>query len=118
MSRAESMVETEIKLRVKDPESVQPRFREAGLMEAVPRVLEINHVFDLPNGEIRRRGELLRIREVPGHVSVTFKGKAQVGQHKSREELEISVSDYFTCDLIFQRLGFREIFRYEKYRTE
>lgn len=92
--------------------------KEAGLEEIVPRVLEVNHVFDRPNGEIRARGELLRIRELPGRGILTFKGKAETRAHKSREELEIEVSNQETCQLILARLGFFEIFRYEKYRTE
>ena len=41
-----------------------------------------------------------------------------MARHKSREELELTLSDAATMAVIFERLGFRPVFRYEKYRTE
>ena len=51
-------------------------------------------------------------------ISVTYKGRPTIARHKSREELELTVSDGATMALIFERLGFCPAFRYEKYRTE
>ena len=51
-------------------------------------------------------------------TSVTYKGRPTITRHKSREELELTLSDAETMALIFERLGFRPVFRYEKYRTE
>lgn len=118
MSRSESTVETEVKIRVADAAGALNRLHDAGLVQKTPRLFEVNQVFDRPTGEIRARGELLRIRRVADNVIITYKGKAEVGVHKSREELEISVSDFATCEKIFLRIGFVQIFRYEKYRTE
>jgi adenylate cyclase class 2 len=118
MSRSESMVETEVKLRVDDAAAARARIVAAGFAEAVARQFEVNLVYDRPSGEIRARGELLRIRKAGDDVMLTYKGKSHIGPHKSREELEISVSDLAVCDLILRRLDFVQIFRYEKYRTE
>jgi len=118
MSSSESMVETEVKLPVDDVAQIRKILSNAGFEEAVPRSFEVNCVYDRPSGEIRARGELLRVRRVAGETVMTFKGKAQITSHKTREELEIRISDYETCKLILDRLGFVRIFRYEKYRTE
>src|SRR6476620_987364 len=118
MSSSESMVETEIKLPVDDVVHISAMLSNAGFAEVVPRSFEVNCVYDRPSGEISARGELIRLRRVAGDTVLTFKGKAQITSHKTREELEIRISDYETCKLIFERLGFVQIFRYEKYRTE
>jgi len=49
---------------------------------------------------------------------VTYKGKQGESKHKSREELEVDVSDGAMARRIIERLGFRAGFRYQKYRTE
>src|SRR5690349_19358246 len=113
MSRSESTVETEVKIRVTDAVAAARRLSEAGLAARTPRLFEVNQVFDRSTGEIRARGELLRIRRVADQVIVTYKGKADTRVHKSREELEVSVSDFSTCEKIFLRIGFVQIFRYE-----
>jgi adenylate cyclase class 2 len=51
-------------------------------------------------------------------VTLTYKGRPAVGRHKSREELELEVSAAPPMAAILDRLGFRPVFRYEKYRTE
>ena len=112
------MVENEVKLRVDDLAQIRSVLSTSGFQELTPRLLEVNTVFDTPAGEIRGRGELLRLRKAGDQNVITFKGKAHIGAHKTREELEITVSDHTTCALILQRLGYVEIFRYEKYRTE
>ena len=58
------------------------------------------------------------MREAGKRFSATYKGPAAVGRHKSREELEFTVSDAATMTLVLARLGYRPVFRYEKYRTE
>ena len=51
-----------------------------------------------------------------GYWQVVFGGETR--RIETREELEIRISDYEICKLILERLGFVQIFRYEKYRTE
>jgi adenylate cyclase class 2 len=40
------------------------------------------------------------------------------GRHKSREELELEISDAGAMAAVLARLGFEAAFRYQKYRTE
>ena len=49
---------------------------------------------------------------------LTYKGPPDGGKHKSREELELELSDAHTIGAIFDRLAYHPAFRYEKFRTE
>jgi adenylate cyclase class 2 len=58
------------------------------------------------------------VRQAGGLTTVTYKGKPALARYKTREELELAVTDAPTMGAIFERLGFRPVFRYDKYRTE
>jgi adenylate cyclase class 2 len=58
------------------------------------------------------------VREAGGVFTLTYKGPPAVGRHKSREELELELSAAAPMAAILDRLGFRPMFRYEKYRAE
>jgi adenylate cyclase class 2 len=110
--------ENEIKVAVADLSALQNRLRALGFAVVRPRVLESNVIYDTPDGGLRARGELIRIREAGGAPVFTYKGPATIGRHKEREELELTVGDAAQMDLILRRLGFVPRFRYEKFRTE
>ena len=59
-----SHLEVEIKLPVADLEAMVRRLQSAGATEAAPRVLEDNHVLDFPDGRLREREVMLRLRLV------------------------------------------------------
>ena len=136
--------ETEIKLRAGDLKGLLRRLKALGARPANGgRVHEWNVVFDTPQGGLAKHGQLLRIRtetiqarerksRAPAkRVVLTFKepvvraeaaadsiGKlAPAGRHKVREELELEVADAAVLGRIFEGLGMRGWFRYEKYRT-
>lgn len=110
--------ETEIKLAVAEVRTARKLLRAAGFAVSRRRVFESNVIFDTPRLTLRRASTLLRVRQAGGLTTVTYKGKPMVAKHKSREELELAVPDASTMGAIFERLGFRPVFRYEKYRTE
>jgi adenylate cyclase class 2 len=110
--------ETEIKIPIADAAAAARRLRRAGFRVSRRRVFEANTVFDTPERTLRGSGRLLRLRTAGSLVTVTYKGPATVGRHKSREELEFGATDAATAAAIFERLGFHPGFRYEKYRTE
>jgi adenylate cyclase class 2 len=116
--RVNSPTETEIKLAVPDVAAARKLLRATGFKVSRRRVFESNLIFDTPRLTLRRASTLLRLRQAGGLVTVTYKGKPLVGKHKSREELELTVGDPATMDAIFERLGYRPVFRYDKYRTE
>ncbi len=110
--------ETEIKLPAADVESARRLLLRAGFRVHKRRVFEDNTVFDSPRLKLRKAGTLLRLREAGGKAIVTFKGRPVPSKHKSREELEVDVSDAGKLRMIVERLGFHPVFRYQKYRTE
>jgi adenylate cyclase, class 2 len=113
-----SPTETEIKLSVPDVRTARKLLRTAGFRIARRRVFERNVVFDTPGLALHQASTLLRLRQAGRETMVTYKGKPVPGKHKSREELEVSVPDATMMGAIFERLGYKPVFRYEKYRTE
>jgi len=62
---------------------------------------------------------LLRVRRAGKTVTCTSKGAEAVGgRHKRREEHEFLASDFEAALAVFGAVGYREAFRYEKFRTE
>jgi adenylate cyclase, class 2 len=111
-------IETEIKLRLSDPERITERLRLAGFRESVGRVFESNTLYDTPDMRLRSQGTMLRVREVGQGGLLTWKGPVNPGPYKSRPEVETSVGSAHALHQILSSLGFQPYFRYEKYRTE
>jgi adenylate cyclase class 2 len=110
--------EVEIKLRVSGAAEARRMLRAAGFRVSRRRVFEKNTVFDASSQTLRKSARLLRVRETGKIAKLTYKGPPDGGKHKSREELELEVSDARTIAAIFDRLGYHPAFRYEKFRTE
>jgi adenylate cyclase class 2 len=138
--------ETEIKLRIENKKALGRALKRLGAKPVGGgdgRVHEWNVIYDTPQGGLAKHGQLLRIRtETPlrgrkknggskPRVVLTFKQPAvrpeeslgatgtfvPIGRHKVREEIETEVSDAATLGRIFEGLGMKGWFRYEKYRT-
>jgi adenylate cyclase class 2 len=111
--------ENEIKLALPDAATARRLLRRAGFRVAKARVFEANTVLDTPARDIINAGRLLRLRQVRAQGILTHKGPAQGGhRHKSREEIETRLDDPASAQRIFECLGYRPVFRYEKFRTE
>jgi adenylate cyclase, class 2 len=110
--------ETEIKLRVTDHDDARQRLLAHGFTVSRERVFERNLIFDTHDQSLRSSGRLLRLREAGAGSVVTFKGPAETGKHKSREEREVGVDNFDEMQVILERLGYRVTFRYDKHRTE
>jgi adenylate cyclase class 2 len=110
--------EIEIKLKVENPRSAMRRLRDCGFKVVVPRHFERNVVFDFQNSTLLRRHLLLRLRTERGRHTLTFKAPPHDSKsYKIRPEIESEVEDKEAIERIFQALGLRPVFRYEKYRT-
>ncbi len=110
--------ETEIKLQVRNPVALKRRLAELGFRPVRTRHFERNVLFDFPDLRLSRSRCLLRLRLVEGESRLTFKGAPlRARRYKIRREIEATVGDGRRVKEIFLRLGLREIFRYEKYRT-
>jgi adenylate cyclase class 2 len=109
------------------------------------RIHEMNVIFDTPAGDLGKHGQLLRIRtetpdlsgkpsarrmpaklpkqrilltmKLPVATDATSRPPKPGPRHKVREELELQVADAGTLTHIFEGLGMKGWFRYEKYRT-
>jgi adenylate cyclase class 2 len=138
--------EIEIKLPIKDVKSLQRTIKRLALIPVypkTPRIHEANLLFDTPDGGLAKHGQLLRIRtetpasrtkkstaKVPQRHLLTFKSPPESlaigtptrqlhpgGRYKIREETELVITDAAALQKIFEGLGLRGWFRYEKYRT-
>jgi adenylate cyclase class 2 len=125
--------EREIKLRIEDLPALRGSLRKLGARVVKRRVHERNALFDTPKAILAKREELLRIRTetavggrgADGSRSVlTFKrpvprlaGSGKGETHKVREEIELGISDPTALVRIFEGLGMRQWFQYEKFRT-
>lgn len=110
--------EIEIKLCMANADEGRRKLRAAGFCVVRRRVFEANTVYDTPASSLREQGKLLRLRSAGKLHILTFKGPPFPGRHKSRVELEVSVSDAAAAARVFEALGYGPKFRYEKYRTE
>jgi adenylate cyclase class 2 len=111
-------VETEIKLPLSDIDTALEKIRAAGFTEAIPRVFEVNVIYDTNSEDLQKKRELLRLRHAGAKNTLTWKGVSVPGRHKSRPETEVTFGDFDAMEQILQRLGYKPVFRYEKYRTE
>ena len=112
-------VEIEIKLRLPAKlTKIRHALHQAGFRIHKPRVLESNTLFDNPKRTLRKHGRLLRVRKVGAHRLLTYKGPSEPSRYKKRREIEIDMRDGMGLDEIFMHMGYRAVFRYEKYRTE
>ena len=137
--------ETEIKLRVESVAEFRTKLKRVGARTVATgsgRVHEWNTLYDTAEQHLRRKDLLLRVRvETPTDGAkahrkqrflLTFKGPVRPGQaggekgqrgdgyggnHKVREEVELEIADAKAFGTILARLGMRESFHYEKYRT-
>lgn len=112
--------EVEIKLALTSAAAARRRLVRYGFRAIKRRTLQSDAILDTAAGRLRRAGALLRLRRAGRCGWLTFKGRAITGRHKSREEIELAVDSnaLSQIELILARLGFRPVFRYEKYRTE
>ena len=110
--------EIEIKFRIENLRQLSSRLRSSGFRLITRRTHETNTLYDFPGQRLRRRGELLRLRQYGSEWILTHKAKGTAGRHKSRVETEAKVSDGEALEKILLALGLKPSFRYEKFRAE
>ncbi len=110
--------EVEIKFVVRDVQVLEQSLQSAGFHQKTISTLEINTLYDTPTGELRRAGEVLRLRIYGERRVLTHKSRGTAAKHKTRIEHETAVADSAEMHAILTALGFRPVFRYEKFRSE
>ena len=123
MSQAPVTKELNLEIEVKLACDDLDRLRNAGfqLTLETPRHFEDNWLLDLPDQPLFRQGAALRVRSVDGTGTVTYKGvvkETNESRLKVREEIETAVDEPERMIELFERLGYRRSFRYQKYRTD
>jgi adenylate cyclase class 2 len=81
-------------------------------------VFEANEIFDTPDGDLRKKESILRVRQSGDETVLTWKGPTVDGRHRARPEEETTVGNGEALKNILRMTGFGRVFRYEKYRTE
>jgi adenylate cyclase class 2 len=136
--------EIEIKLRVPDVAALCRQLKHLHAREIAPRTHESNTLYDTPKNDLRRSGQLIRIRiehpasslrkrrpnestaavltykgpALPSRNAQKASGKARIRSHfKIKDEAEVSVAGADQMARILRALGLRPVFRYEKFRT-
>jgi adenylate cyclase, class 2 len=114
--------ETEAKFKLDEPQRWRARLRDAGAVQ-LGRVLEINRLFDTPDGRLKSADCGLRLREWRSLAEggeagaiLTFKGPRAASGFKSRAEIETALADAAAGSQILNRLGVREVLIFEKIR--
>lgn len=110
--------EVEVKFRADDLGKLASRLRKAGFRLETRRTHEMNTLYDLPGQKLRKRKQLLRLRQYGKQWTLTHKSGKKTKRHSSREELETEVADGAQADAILRALGYQPSFRYEKFRAE
>ena len=109
-------VEIEVKFPLRDRAGLVTRLVEAGAKQLYPETFEDNIVLDR-RGELRTRGALLRVRKFGRYTLVTFKGPTSMeGGVKSREEVQTGIESFERAISLFDSLGYKPVFRYQKFR--
>jgi adenylate cyclase class 2 len=111
-------LEREVKLRFGTAEVARAAVLATGATLIHARRLQEDCLLDTPGEDLRRRQSALRVRTEVGRSFVTLKGPPHPALVKVREELETIVGDGMLLVRIFEELGFRVWFRYQKYREE
>jgi adenylate cyclase, class 2 len=110
--------EIEIKFRIEDVRDLTRRLRAAKFRQVTRRAHESNTLYDLPGQPLRKRGELLRLRQYGNGWLLTHKAKSIVSRHKTRVETQTGIDDGKQLERILLALGYLPSFRYEKFRAE
>jgi len=123
------MIEVEIKVKISDPNYMRKRFKENNGIYKLSLYHEDTY-FNMPEGlrDFRQTDEALRIRKSAEfhkndkskaqklNYYITYKGKKIDKTTKTREELEIKISNPEDMKILLKFLGFREVFTLVKKR--
>ena len=111
-------VEVEVKIRVDDFESLTKSLLANGAKLSAERVYERNVRYEDATNSLSPDKRVLRLRQ-DTRARLTYKEPHSTGGDgvTARTELEVTVSDFDTADLLLAKLGFHSAWVYEKYRT-
>lgn len=110
------MQEIEVKFVLKDRALLTEKLRKAGAQLLYPETFEDNIILDR-RGELRTKGALLRVRKFGKYVLATYKGPVSIDRGvRAREEVQTGLESFERAITLFDSLGFKPTFRYQKFR--
>jgi adenylate cyclase, class 2 len=110
--------EIEIKLRFDSPDEARRILERAGATRVGERMFEDNVIYDNGTGALEAARKVLRLRRYGEVATLTFKAPVEGSfRHKVREEHETVVGDPEEVDALLAGLGFKPVYRYQKFRT-
>jgi adenylate cyclase, class 2 len=108
--------EIEVKFALRDRNELVRKLHEIGAQRLYPETFEDNIVLDR-RGDLKTKGALLRVRKFGKYSIATYKGPMSIdGGVKSREEVQTGVESFELAIQLFDALGFKPVFRYQKFR--
>lgn len=108
--------EIEVKFPLTERRKLVDQLIASGGEVLFPETFEDNIVLDR-RGELRTKGALLRLRKFGRYVLATYKGPvAFEGGIKIREEVQTGLESFEKGISLFESLGFKPVFRYQKFR--
>lgn len=114
-------MEIEVKIKVTSHDAIRAALKARGAV-CLGCVVETNDILDQSDASLAKRGAALRVRgvtPVEGHppaATMTFKGPIQPGRFKTREEIEVPISDSANAVRILTSAGLRVVLHFEKRR--
>lgn len=111
-------LEHEIKLAYPTLEAARRAVQAAGGRLVVSRRAIDDQFFDTHDQSLRHAGQVLRIRQDGVNAVLTWKGPAETGLVKTRQEIESGGTDAASLAAILGALGYVPHFRAQKYREE
>ena len=118
MERSQLMdQEIEVKFLLKDYASLMQKIADLQLSCSQERIHEFNLRYDLADGSLVARKQVLRLRK-DTQARLTFKGPGVMEEDVLlRKEVEVVVSDFDTTNRLLEALGYQVVMMYEKYRA-
>lgn len=111
------MIETEVKIRIRDIDSIIHRILQMGAQLEKKRFMEENTLYDYPSQLLYKKRQALRVRKINKKTFLAFKGIPQKSRKfKMREEFETEVKNERQLKKILKSLGLTPAFQYRKYR--
>lgn len=109
--------EIEVKFLLKDYSALMQKISDLQLPCSQERIHEFNLRYDLPDGSLVAKKQVLRLRK-DTQARLTFKGPGIMEQDVlTRKEIEVEVSDFDATNRLLEALGYQVIMMYEKFRA-
>lgn len=110
------MKEIEVKILEIDRSLIEKRLQEIGAIQTFDGEMQATF-FDFPDGQITRRGDVLRLRQEGEQVQLVYKAHLSTEGAKVMEEYESRVENAAALRAVFTHLGLQVIKETRKRRT-